>query len=299
MSDAGTQQDKATLTIGDKTAEFPVLRGTDGAPERRHLDLHPADRAHGARLRLREHGGDEVGDHLHRRRRRASCATAATRSSSSRENSTYLEVAWLLIYGELPTRRRARRVRRAASVATRCCTRTSSASSRAAAHRAPDVGAVVGGLGALDVLRGRVRPEQPRARRAEHDPPAREAAGDRGVRAQEEHRPGLPLPRQLAELRRQLPQAQLRHPGRAVRGQPGHVARARAPADPARGPRAERVDLDRASGRLHRREPVLVDLGRHQRALRPAARRRERGRARDARAHPRLGRERRSASSSG
>ena len=32
MSDAGTQQDKAILTIGERTAEFPVLRGTDGTP---------------------------------------------------------------------------------------------------------------------------------------------------------------------------------------------------------------------------------------------------------------------------
>ena len=67
---------------------------------------------------------------------------------------------------------------------------------------------------------------------------------------------------------------------RDLRDQPGHVAGARASADPARGPRAERVDLDGAAGRLDGREPVLVDLGGHQRALRPAARRRERGRAR-------------------
>ena len=32
MTDAGIQQDKATLTIGDKTAEFPLLRGTGGVP---------------------------------------------------------------------------------------------------------------------------------------------------------------------------------------------------------------------------------------------------------------------------
>ena len=32
MSDAGTQQEKATLTIGDRTAHFPVLSGTDGIP---------------------------------------------------------------------------------------------------------------------------------------------------------------------------------------------------------------------------------------------------------------------------
>ena len=169
----------------------------------------------------------------------------------------------------------------------------------AAAHRAPDVGALLRRLGAVDVLRARVRPEQPRARRAQHDPHAREAAGDRGVRAQEEHRPGVPVPRQLAELRRQLPQAQLRRAGRGLRGQPGDVAGARAPADPARGPRAERVDLDRASRRLDRREPVLLDLGRHQRPLRSAARRRERGRARHARAHPAIPARASSASSSG
>ena len=58
------------------------------------------------------------------------------------------------------------------------------------------------------------------------------------------------------------------------------VEGARAPADPARGPRAERLDLDGAPGRLDRGQHVRLDLGRHQRPLRPAARRRERGRAR-------------------
>ena len=112
MSDAGTQHEKATLTIGDKTAEFPMLQRHRRRAEHRLLDAHAADRPHRARLRVRQHRGHEVGDHLHRRRRRASCATAATRSSSSRRTRTYLEVAWLLIYGELPSRDRARRVRR-------------------------------------------------------------------------------------------------------------------------------------------------------------------------------------------
>ena len=42
-------------------------------------------------------------DHLHRRRRGRSSNTAATRSSSSASTRTYLEVAYLLIFGELPT----------------------------------------------------------------------------------------------------------------------------------------------------------------------------------------------------
>ena len=31
MSDAGTQ-DKATLHVGDRIAEFPIVQGTDGIP---------------------------------------------------------------------------------------------------------------------------------------------------------------------------------------------------------------------------------------------------------------------------
>ena len=44
-----------------------------------------------------------LGDHLHRRRRRRCSSTAGSRSSSSASKSSYLEVAYLLIYGELPT----------------------------------------------------------------------------------------------------------------------------------------------------------------------------------------------------
>ena len=47
--------------------------------------------------------------------RRASCATAATRSRSWPRRARFLEVAYLLIYGELPTREAARRLRRARS----------------------------------------------------------------------------------------------------------------------------------------------------------------------------------------
>ena len=32
MTDAGMQHDKATLSIGDRIAEFPVLHAADGTP---------------------------------------------------------------------------------------------------------------------------------------------------------------------------------------------------------------------------------------------------------------------------
>ena len=102
MSDAGTQQEKATLTIGDTTAEFPLLRGTDGTPS---VDFSTFTRQTG-------HTALDYGF----------VNTAATKSGITyidgdqgilryrgypieqlAKNSTYLEVAWLLIYGELPS----------------------------------------------------------------------------------------------------------------------------------------------------------------------------------------------------
>ena len=47
------------------------------------------------------------------------------------EQSTFLETAYLLIYGELPSRDRARAASRTGSAGTRCCTRTSRRSSTA------------------------------------------------------------------------------------------------------------------------------------------------------------------------
>lgn len=102
MSDAGTQHEKATLTIGGTTAEFPLLRGTDGTPS---VDLSTLTRQTG--YTALDYGFVN---------------TAATKSAITyidgdegvlryrgypieqlAKNSTYLEVAWLLIYGELPT----------------------------------------------------------------------------------------------------------------------------------------------------------------------------------------------------
>ncbi len=102
MGDPGTQQEKAILTIGDRTAEFPLLQGTDGTPS---VDVSTFTRQTG-------HTALDYGF----------VNTAATKSAVTfidgdqgilryrgypieqlAKNSTYLEVAWLLIYGELPT----------------------------------------------------------------------------------------------------------------------------------------------------------------------------------------------------
>ncbi len=101
MSEAGVR-DMATLTIDGKTAEFPLLRGTDGIPS---IDISTLTRQTG--YTALDYGFVN---------------TAATKSAITyidgdqgilryrgypieqlAKHSTYLETAWLLIYGELPT----------------------------------------------------------------------------------------------------------------------------------------------------------------------------------------------------
>ena len=99
---------------------------------------------------------------------------------------------------------------------------------------------------------------------------------------QEVRRPAVPLPGQLADPGGELPADDVRVPRRALRGRPRARPGARHAADPARRPRAELLDVDGAAGRLVAGQPVHLDLRRHQRAVGPAARRRQPGGAGDA-----------------
>ncbi len=102
MTEAGSQQKTARLTVAEHTAQLPVLTGTDGAPS---IDVSSLTRQTG-------HTTLDYGF----------VNTAATKSAVTfidgdegilryrgypigqlAKNSTYLEVAWLLIYGELPS----------------------------------------------------------------------------------------------------------------------------------------------------------------------------------------------------
>ena len=215
VSDAGTSRSKATLTIGDKTAEFPLLAATDGVPSVDISTLHAPDRAHDARLRLRQHRGHASRRSPSSTATRASCATAATRSSSSRRTAPTSRSPGCSSTASCP-RRRAGASSTSGSATTRSCTKTSSASSpRFRTRRTRCRCSRRRSRRCRPTTRTSLDPNNPEHVELNHDPHAREAAGDRGVRAQEEHRPGVPLPRQLAELRRQLPQAQLRRAGRA------------------------------------------------------------------------------------
>ncbi|HQC93368.1 MAG TPA: citrate synthase [Microbacteriaceae bacterium] len=104
MSDAGIQApgDKATLHYPGGTAEFPILRGTEGASA---IDMATLTRQTG--LTSLDYGFVNT----------ASTKSAITYIDGDKgilryrgypieqlaTSSTYLEVAWLLLYGELPT----------------------------------------------------------------------------------------------------------------------------------------------------------------------------------------------------
>ncbi len=71
-------------------------------------------------------------------------------------------------------------------------------------------------------------------------------------------------------------------PCEEYRPNPVLSARHGAHPDPARGPRAERLDLDGAARRVDRRQPVRLHLGRHRQPVGAGPRRRQRGGAQDA-----------------
>ena len=132
-----------------------------------------------------------------------SCATAAIRSSSWPRSPTYLEVAYLLLNGELPTAAEVRDVERRRSRSTRSSTRTcASASSRVPLRRPPDGHAGLGGGRPVDLLprrQGHLRSRV--ARQADH-PADRQDADARRGRPPLQRRHALRLPRQLPRLHR-------------------------------------------------------------------------------------------------
>ena len=76
-------------------------QGDGPAPDQGHRGRLRDD---GLRPRLHQHGLVPLGDHLHRRRGAASSSTAAIPIEQLCEKSSYLEVAYLLVFGELPTK---------------------------------------------------------------------------------------------------------------------------------------------------------------------------------------------------
>ena len=204
------------------------------------------------------------------------------------ENSSFLEVSYLLIYGELPTPGRARRLRPAGSAGTRCCTRTSRASSTASR-----------------ATRTRCRCCPPPCRRCR---PSTRTASTRSTTSRSRSPPSACWP----SCRPSPPTRYKKTVGQPFLYPDNSLALVENFLRMTFGFPAEPYELDptvvkaldlllilhadheqncststvRLVGSLQR-QPVRLGLRRHQRAVRPAARRRQPGRARDAPARSR------------
>ena len=201
------------------------------------------------------------------------------------EKSTYLEVAYLLVHGELPTQQQLDWWVNEITLHTFVHENVKEfvGGFRYDAH---PMGMLLGSVGALSTFypdaEGDRRPGQPRD---PDDPPDREDADARRVRLPAHPGPPVRLSGQRPRVPRQLPVDDVQDDRAEVRARSPARARARHPLHPARRPRAELLDVRGAVGRHVAGRPVLRGRRGHRRALRPAARRRQRGGAADAAPH--------------
>ena len=195
------------------------------------------------------------------------------------EKSTYLEVAYLLIHGELPTQAAARRVDARGHDPHLRAREHQELHAGLPLRRAPDGDAARLDRRPLDLLSGR-QPDQGRGDPLPPDDPADgEDADAGGVLLPPQHGAAVRLSGQRPALSRQLPVDALQDDRAQVRARSSPRARARRALHPPRRPRAELLDLGGPLGRVLAGRPLLRGGRRHRRPLRPAARRRQRGRA--------------------
>ena len=198
------------------------------------------------------------------------------------EQGNYLETAYLLLNGELPTKSQYEVWADKVTTHTFVHENVKELMVGLPLRRAPDGDAGVDDGGAQHLLPDRqARARRPGARAA-RQPADREDPDARRLRLPPLDGPAVRVPRQRAQLRRQLPADDVQDERAQVQGAPGARAGARRAVHPARRPRAELLDLGDARDRLLGGRPLLRGGGRDRRALRPAPRRGQRGRAADA-----------------
>ena len=196
------------------------------------------------------------------------------------EQSTYLEVAYLLIHGELPDASSSSTTGRTRSRSTRSSTRTSSGSWRASTTTPTRWGCSLGSVGALSTFYPEAKEinDDERALQADR-PPDRQDADAGRLRLPPQRRHAVRLSGQRPHLPGQLPLDDVEDRRAQVRAR-SRASSARSTCCSSSTPttsRTARTTAVRVVGSLARR-PVLGRRRRHRRALRPAARRRQRGR---------------------
>ena len=205
------------------------------------------------------------------------------------EHGDFLETCYLLLYGELPTHGAEGRLRLPGD--------PSHDGSRADEPVLPGLPPRRASDGGDDRLRRRAVGVLPRLHRHFRSAPAhdrldphdRESADARRHGVQIFDRPAVRLSEERTRLRLQFPAHVLRGADRGLQAEPGAGARDGPHLHPARRPRAERLDLDRAARRLFRRQSVCLHRRRLRLPVGARAWRRQRSRAQHA-ARDRLGR---------
>ena len=166
------------------------------------------------------------------------------------EHSTYLEVAYLLIFGKLPTQGRAGRLGATTSPPHVRPREHQEVRRGLSLRRPPDGHAARLGRRAFDLLSGREAHRRPRRALHGDDPDDRQDADAGGLRLPPQPRAALRLSGQRPRLPRQLPLDDVQDDRARVRARPATRACAGCPLDPARRPRAELLHERRPGRRL-------------------------------------------------
>ncbi len=198
-------------------------------------------------------------------------------------NSNFLEVCYLLLYGELPSKAQLEPIRPHHHLSHHGARTTGSISSRGFRRDAHPMAVMVGVVGALSAFYHDSTDI--------NDPKQREIASHRLIAKMPtiaamafKYSIGQPFvyPLNRSRLHREFPAHVLCRAGRGVQGQSGARQGARHDLHPACRPRAERVDLDRAACGIVGRQSVCLHRGGHRLPVGARARRRQRGGAEDA-----------------
>ena len=200
------------------------------------------------------------------------------------EKADFLEVAWLLRHGELPTQAQYDQWVQDDHVPHVRAREHQAVHGRVPVRRAPDVDAVRPRVAALSSFYPTSKNILDETSATSHSCASSRRCPTLAAFAYR-HVKGMPYvyPDNSLPYARELPLDGRAHVGAAVRGASGVRAGDRHPVHPARRSRAELLDERGARGGIVARRSVLGGGGGHRGALRPAARRRQRGRAAHAR----------------
>ena len=213
------------------------------------------------------------------------------------EDSDYLETAYLILFGELPTATQQQAWTREITLHTMLHENIKKFM-EGFRYDAHPMGIFLSTVGALSTFNPDAKNDLRQGVAAAADAAAdRQGAEHRRLRLPPQHRPALQLPRQRPELHRQLPEHAVQDDRAEIPAESGAGARARRAVHPARRSRAELQHDDDADDRQLARRSVLGAGRRGGGALRSAARRRQRSGAAHAE-RDRLGRARCRSSSS-